>query len=246
MHLTSSIMKDQAEESKKTKDLVLEFFNKKTQMYKAYRVLDDVFSFRSTDEEEIKDFLQEARNQFSLIDSRQLFNENTRLIQEMKKLSPEIMNQFLPEYKNIMNVCHLIKDDKTVKEGLDLNSKVKKMIMEKEDDTLNYVDDIILKQYVKNFDTELNDSLNESQQSLIKDYINLELDSGEMRYSIRTRIKSICETLERSYDDEELLDSSRESMKKLSSDLKESLRVPITDDTIHMIMVGYDVLEALA
>ena len=117
--------------------------------------------------------LSETRKEYEALDKREIFNEQTKMINKInKQVSKEVFNNFVPNYKSLATVGQLFNnEDLPVKERVILEevalsymtSRDKKYLQENQ---MEPIDNIVYTKFVDRFNNKYN-SLNESQISLL-------------------------------------------------------------------------------
>jgi hypothetical protein len=117
--------------------------------------------------------LSETKKEYNALDKKQIFNEQTKLINKInKQVSKDVFNNFVPNYKSLATIGQLFNnEDLPVKERVILEevalnymiSGAKKQIQENQMDP---VDNIVYNNFVDRFNDKYG-LLNESQISLL-------------------------------------------------------------------------------
>lgn len=160
------------------KKLILEFFNNNTCLG-AELYLYGCVKKPNVDKSLADKYLAEVKYRHAALDRRELFNEQTRLINKINKsLGMEIYNNFIPYYKDLATISQIFNDTTPVKEKILLEQEVLKRFentnTQKE---LKPIDNIVYKTFVKSFNEKYSNLLSE-QKDLLTKYISSFADDG--------------------------------------------------------------------
>lgn len=148
------------------------------------RELDIYKSFDSVQDLEpsvVEKVLVESKKQFSNLDRKKIFDEQTKVISKINKsLGPEVWNTFVTDFKKVATINQVLKQDISPKkqvmlEARLLDSLVKKKVEKKPFPNINK---LAMKSFIENFNTEYAETLVENQKVLLNKYISSYEDSG--------------------------------------------------------------------
>jgi hypothetical protein len=145
--------------------------------------------------------IYEARIQKSSIDNRKLFAQQTALIDQInKELSPDVFNNFIPNYKDVATIFQIFHPKtKTKKRVIMENYLVKKMISEeeKEKELLKPIDNLTYKMFAKKFNEKYSSKLLDEQKELLRRYIRSFVDNGiDLKVFLNEEIPKLKESIE--------------------------------------------------
>ena len=118
--------------------------------------------------------MEAKHKRFSDINEKELFNEQTSLIEDINKnIGKQTFSHFLPNYKNLATISQIFNKDISVKNKVLLeNSVIKTMLVENKKETeMKPVGNIAFDIFLKKFNEKYNGTLLEEQQDLIKNYL---------------------------------------------------------------------------
>jgi hypothetical protein len=179
--LVREVVKQSIAKNKEKRNLAIsllkEFFNKNTLLYKDLQLYKSILETREVKEKIAFKILVEAKSVKSGIDKSVLFTEQSKIINKInKELSPEVFMNYVPTYKYLASVGMFFGDN--------LNPKQKVLLEEKILDymTLNEnkvsikeekkVDSLVVKTFVKRFNSTYSKNLLTEQKELINHFIN--------------------------------------------------------------------------
>jgi len=125
----------------------------------------------------------ETKKQFDILDKRQIFNNQSALIEDInKRLGENIYNNFVPDYKELATINQLFygkvrpKDQVFLEEGIvDRLASTKE---QKNEARTKPLDNLALKTFFNKFNKEYSGSLLKEQQSLLSHFIASFNDNG--------------------------------------------------------------------
>ena len=121
--------------------------------------------------------LQETKRQYDLLNKKDLFNQQTKLLNSInKKLSRNIFNNFIPDYKNLATISLVFGDNKlSIQKKIileqELISRMSKGEVEQKQKDLERIDKLTFKVLMKKFEEKYKGSLIKEQKELISNYI---------------------------------------------------------------------------
>lgn len=159
------------------KDLILEFFNNNSWLG-AELYLYGCLKKPDVDRSLADKYLAEVKYRHSGLDKRELFNEQTRLINKINKLlGADTFNNFIPYYKDLATISQIFNDVTPVKDKLLLEQEVMSRFENKVEKELKPIDNIVYKTFVKKFNDKYSSLLSEQKELLTK-YISSFADDG--------------------------------------------------------------------
>ena len=125
----------------------------------------------------------ETKKQFDILDKRQIFDNQSALIEDInKRLGENIYNNFVPDYKELATINQLFygkvrpKDQVFLEEGI--VDKLASTEEQKNEARTKPLDKLALKTFFKKFNEEYSDSLLKEQQNLLSHFIASFNDNG--------------------------------------------------------------------
>jgi hypothetical protein len=127
--------------------------------------------------------LNEAKYQYELLNKRDIFNEQTRLIGVLNKMSNgSIFNTFVSDYKNLATISQIFNNTVPLKEKILLETavitKMTSTVENSEKDKMLTLDSLTYKLFVKKFNEQYSNSLLSEQKELLTKYVMSFADGG--------------------------------------------------------------------
>jgi hypothetical protein len=191
---TKCVLSGDKERRKKVVAIFREHFKKGTALYQEKRLYSALLETMGLSNSVAEKLLNEVKLQRSRIDDKQLFNEQTALIDKINKaLNGEPFNNFVPDYKNLATVAQIFSANTDIKERVLLESKIVEDLSasaeEKNQEKLQSIDSLTYKTFVKKFNEQYGETLLPEQKDLITKYVMSFVDNGiELKYFLNEEI----------------------------------------------------------
>ena len=173
--LTLAIVNKKTEQKKLIEGTLIKFFKKGTNLQKDLDSYKAIYETKNASPRNAEKLLMEAKHKrFSNVDEKELFNEQTNLIDYINKnIGKQAFSHFLPNYKNLATISQIFNQEISVKNKVLLeNNIIKTMLVEDKKETeMQPVDNIAFNIFLKKFNEKYNGTLLEEQQDLIKNYL---------------------------------------------------------------------------
>lgn len=117
----------------------------------------------------------EVRRDINSINEKKLVREKNTLVSRINKnISKDVFNNFVPNYKSLATIARIFNDktptkERVLMESVLLESLTKEAIQEKKED-LKHIDSLVIRNFVKNFNSHYEDLLVE-QRNLLQLYV---------------------------------------------------------------------------
>lgn len=230
--LTKSTINEDTEKVAQLKRIILESFKAGSQLGNQLELYKDLEQFRCNNSEEARDFLSLCRDfNKDSIDKRQLFNEQTKLINRINTLDKNIFNNFLDNYK-LISSANIFLENKTPPSKLGKHEKVLlEFFVKKEVPTLEDVDDLTFRVFVKNFNKKYDENLTENNKKVLRTFLK-----SQMGLAIREdaeQIKEVLKDLTREAKEHKIndkLDYLKEGLEKIDLFVKDFTEETLKDE----------------
>jgi len=179
--LVREVVKQSIAKNKEKRNLAIsllkEFFNKNTLLYKDLQLYKSILETREVKEKIAFKILVEAKSVKSGIDKSVLFTEQSKIINKInKELSPEVFMNYVPTYKYLASVGMFFGDNLNPKQKVLLEEKILDYMTLNENKVTikeeKKVDNLVVKAFVKRFNSTYSKNLLTEQKELINHFIN--------------------------------------------------------------------------
>ena len=189
--ITKCIVENNAPKKQTIVSVVKEYFTKDSYLKKELDLYRTVLETRKLKVHTAEKLLNEVKKEHDKLDKKELFNEQTRLINKINKsISKDVFDNFVPSYKSIATVYQLFNhEEMPMKERVLLEgSLVDNMLLSKKKkqeatSQLKPIDNIVYKKFVENFNSTY-DNLNEKQTNLLRHFVNSVNDEGKLQFNV--------------------------------------------------------------
>ena len=187
---------------------------------------------QSLDEKTSQKVLIESRRQKIMIDPTGLFKQQTELIHDInKELSPEVFNNFVPNYKALATIDQMFSQKTSPKNKVILEGEiVKGMTTTVQNVETSAIDNITFRTFVGKFNDKYESGLLQEQKDLLTRYITSFSDNGlELKMYLNTEIGRLKTKLAEAVNvdaiknDEDMLNKTNQIVEKLKSFAKSDI-----------------------
>jgi hypothetical protein len=175
----ASMYKDE-NKRKNTMSIMKEFYSKGKLLKNELEIYNSLDSIADLPKETREKVLKEAKRQFTSLDRRQIFNEQTRLINKInKKLGKEAWSNYIASYKKYATINQVLSVSNDPRKQVLAEGKLLESLVTKQDkNSFPKVNNLAVKTFIEKFNLEYGEQLNESQKDFLKKYIMSYLDDG--------------------------------------------------------------------
>jgi hypothetical protein len=199
--ITNSILEKNEQNKNAFLKVCKTFFSKNSILKKElelYKAINEAYELPQNIAEKL---LNEAKYQYAFLNKKAIFDEQTKLINILNKLSNgNIFNTFVPDYKNLATISQVFNNTTNIKEKVLLeNAIINKMITTPENaekEKLQTIDSLTYKLFVSKFNEQYGESLLGEQKELLTKYVMSFADGGiEFKIFINEEISRLKQTL---------------------------------------------------
>jgi hypothetical protein len=208
--ITSSIIEKNSDKKNFLIGVLKEFFGTNKILKKELDLYGAINQTHGMDKEVAEKLLREAKFQYETLDKKNIFNQQTKLINVLSRYSNgKIFSRFVPDYKNLATISQVFNNSVPIKEKILLETTlVNKMVSsqeESEKEKLQTIDSLTYKLFVKKFNEQYSASLLSEQKQLITKYVMSFADSGiEFKLFLNEEIERIKNALKSSAGNKEI------------------------------------------
>jgi len=171
--ITVAIIKNDHERKDKAVSILKKHFKPGSVLSKHLECYRSLYETKNVDEKTSEKIIKEAKIGSRLLDAHGLFVSQSDLIDDVnKELSPQVFNNFVPNYKTLATIYQMFSDDSGPKKSVVLeNQLINTMTGNQHKNTLEPIDNIAMASFVTKFNQKYSDSLLENQRTLLNLYI---------------------------------------------------------------------------
>lgn len=204
---TVAIIKESHGTKEKVVSIIKKHFVPGSVLYKDLQNYRSLYENQSLPRDIAEKIVKEAKLASRLLDTEGLFLSQSDLIADVnKELTPEVFNNFVPNYKTLASIAQMFSDKPSPKSTVILeNNIIENMTLsETKQETMEPIDNLIMTSFVKRFNEKYKDELLENQKALLNHYITSFADNGiQLKTFLNTEITSLKEALVSSLEGED-------------------------------------------
>ena len=125
VELTKAVLSNDKNSQSNIKSIIKEHFRKDSTLLNDLRIYQAITETKDVAQDTAAKILEEAKKQKSSIDSKQLFNEQNKVINKINKsLSTNFFSNFIPNYKDLASVSQIFNTSVPIKSRVLLEQEV--------------------------------------------------------------------------------------------------------------------------
>ena len=224
---TVAIIKENHEVKNKAIAIIKKHFVPGSVLYKDLQNYRSLYENQNLHREIAEKIIKEAKLAHRVMDPHGLFVSQSDLITDVnKELTPEVFNNFVPNYKTLASIAQMFSDKSSPKSMVILENNIinNMTLSEDKQDSLQTIDNLVLKSFVDKFNEKYQTELLENQKNLLNHYITSFVDNGlGLKMFLNSEIARLKEELTNSLDtkvikeDTDLVEKTNQVLEKLSS-----------------------------
>lgn len=236
--LIRELAKTIIEKNKKKKNILMklirEHFKGGTILAKDMDLYKSILDTKNVERHTAERLIFESRMQKKTIDHRELFKEQTEIINKINKfISPGAFSNFIPNYKDLATIFQIFNPKVKTKQRILLENHMINIMVteeERERELLKPIDNLTYKTFVQKFNEKYSNQLVKEQKELLSKYISSFADHGiELKIFLNEeipRLKNIVKNslnLQEIKNDPEMMEKAEKVIKILETTSKRVL-----------------------
>ena len=249
--LTRSIVEKNNELKKDILIIAKEHFSKGTILSKELSLYNVLKETKNVERRIAEKIFFEALNSYSSLSKREIFNEQTRVIEKInKKIGPSSFSTFVTGYKDLASIAQIFGDNLSVKEKVLLEEKIIENMLSSEEkaEQMKPLDSLTYKTFISKFNNKYSDSLLEEQKDLLTNYLTSFSDNGiSLKVFLNEEIGRIkeelskCISIQEIKQDETMLNKTKKIFEKLDAFKEKEFNKTMLSE---MLKIQYFISEA--
>lgn len=241
--ITKSVMGKDPSRRETALGICKKYFGKSSPLYQEREIYKSLLESAGLQEEKLGKVLAEAKGEYGNLDTKEIFNTQTQLINEINKsLDPDVLKYFVPNYKNLATIAQILNRELPVKERVLLEeSFIKQHSAEtKEESALEPTDALVYRTFVESYNEKYEDNLLAEQKEMITRHALSFSDNGlSLRIFLNEEIGRLKKHIKESKEDtvfkeDEQMSSKLDSVYGILENFKNN--ETITEDDIIRIL----------
>lgn len=240
---TKAILAKDEPKRNKVVNTIKESFAPGTELRQELDCYKALASSESFDKPTAEKLVFEVKRDRTNIDNAKLIKEKNALVSRINKnISKDVFNNFVPNYKDLSTIARVFSVKTPTKERVlmesTLVSNLTKDLMVESNEGLKHIDSLVVKTFVKNFNQQYDDLLNE-QRNLLQLYVT-SVNDGQttFKYFINEELHRIKQIVENSLTTEEVAQDSdmMSGTKRVLTLIEEMRELEINDKYLMKLM----------
>ena len=173
--ITVAIIKNDSERKNKAINIVKKHFKPNSVLRKHLDCYRSLYESQDLDEKTSEKIIREARMASRLLDTQGLFVGHSNLIDDVNtQLSPQVFNNFVPNYKTLATIDQLFSLKTTPKTRVMLETQLIDTMTSQaaQKQTMQPIDNLVITSFVSKFNDKYQESLSEEQNTILNLYIS--------------------------------------------------------------------------
>ena len=205
LELSKAAMTSDSEKKNKLVALLKENFYKGSDLKRdldIYRSFDDVSDLEGN---MIEALIQEAKAQFSSLNRKDIFRQQTIIINEINKsVGQHAWANFVPSYKKLATINQAINKTQAPKKQILIEKKLVNLLSEPKTEKMPFpnINNLAVKTFINKFNHQYGESLNENQKTLLGKYIMSSNDDGvDFKMHVYEEVDCLKEAISKKVDE---------------------------------------------
>ena len=244
--LTKAIVQENKNKQTKVKGILREFFSKGKALKAELDIYRSLMETKDVSEDFSRRLLHESKVDFTKLDRKEIFNEQTTLINKINKaLGSTAFGNFVPNYKDLATLGLFFQNDNlNAKKRIMLESKMVNFLTRKEQNhtEMKPVDQLEFKMFVKRFNETYKNSLLREQKELLSNFIISFSDNGlGLKSFLNDEIGRLKESVN-THIVKDLNTPLNENFKKVKAKLDGYAKTPVNSKIVEEVFYIQDLL----
>ena len=244
--LTKAIIKENKEQQTVVKTILREFFSTGKPLRQELNLYNSLLESKEMSKDYSQRFLVETKKDFDNMDRKEVFNEQTALINRINKaLGSKTFSNFVPNYKDLATVGLFLQDSNIgAKKRIMLEDKMVSFLGRKEQalTEMKHLDKLEFKMFVDRFNSTYEHSLLKEQKELLGNFITSYSDNGlGLKVYLNNEIGRLKEAVST-----EIVEGTNvaltENFKKVKAKLDSYAKTPLNEAVVEEIFYIQDLL----
>jgi hypothetical protein len=246
--LTKAIVVEKnVQKQKEIRSIMKRYFNpdkplgRELQLFKALQ--------ESIEKQYADKYVNVIKNERAAISESELEQEHSRLINEVnKRISPNVFNNFVSNYKNLATIAQIFSYKTPPKEKMLLEEKLKQDLTKTDSVEENKMDDVTYRVFVDKFNKLYGDNLLREQKELLTRFISSVSDNGvELKLYLNEEIGNLKAKVSKLYEQEEFKNSPQlvEGLNGVRDFLNNFNKKPFDDDSLKKVLKVQELVKEI-
>lgn len=249
--LTESVVKNNKNKQHKIVTIIREHFNTSSTLKKELELYRSIYETKEIEQNIAEKIVTQVKKDHDCLDKKSLFQEQSALINKINRtLSNKVYNNFVPNYKTIASVYSIFQDGLPAKDRVLLEQNIVQQMSANVDEEIikkqEPIDNLTYNTFVKSFNKEYEDVLNENQKALLGSYVSSFEDNGiDFKIFLNEEIGRIKNELTSASTSSAFLSDKtlKEKLETVYTILDKTKEKPIDTETIELVLNAQQLIE---
>jgi len=180
--MTKAVVSNNKKNIAKISNIVKKYFSRGGILKEEVDLYKTLTETSGLDKDTAGKLLSEVKRVYFALNREEIFDEQSKAIKAVNRtLTKDVFSNFVPNYKNLATISQMFSEKTPIKQRVLLEKKVLENLTKQSStnsDTLQPIDNIVYKTFVKNFNEKYSTSLISEQKELLNKYIVSFMDNG--------------------------------------------------------------------
>jgi len=239
---TVAVLKNEKAKKDKAVSIIKKHFHGDSLLKRDLECYRSLYENQNIDPKISEKILKEASLQRHLIDSEELFKQQSALINDInKELSSDVFSTYVPNYKTLATIDQIFSSKTSPKSRIILESEIIRSMsaVESQDNINQNIDGVLFKTFVQKFNDKYDTDLLEEQKELLTHYIVSFSDNAlQLKYFLNEEITRLKNSLKQATEISDINSDSTmlEKTKKVISRLDGYSKASINEEIILTVL----------
>ena len=196
---TFAVLKNNKSKKDKAVSILRKHFHGDSILKRDLECYHSLYENQNTNQLTSEKILKEARLQRQMIDSGNLFKQQTALIDDINKdLSPDVFNTFVPNYKTLATIDQIFSNKTSPKSRIILENEIINSMTASigVENSINNVDKVLFATFVEKFNNKYDTDLLQEQKELLTHFIvSFSDNSLQLKYFLNEEVARLKDEL---------------------------------------------------
>lgn len=250
--LTESVVRNNKNKQNKIVSIIKDHFSGESVLKEELDLYKSIYETKDLEKNTAEKIVTQVKQRHDTLDKKKLFREQSALINKINKtLSTKVYNNFVPNYKTIASVYSIFQETLPVKDRVLLEENIVQQMsssVEQESQKQEPIDSLTYNTFVKTFNQEYSEILNENQKELLNSYI---ISFGDNQLQFKTylneeigRLKNKLKTFKLS-NVSILNEDLKQKIEKVYNVLDQTKNKKIDTETVEIVLSTQQLLEEI-
>ena len=172
--LSKATMREELQKKNNILSILKTYFAKGKPLKEDLEIYNSFINIKDLSRATIEKILTEAKKQFLKLDAKRIYQEQTKLINNINKsLGQKIWENFIPNYKNLATINQILQQKLNPQKQIIFENKLIDNLSSSDEEKTAFpkINNLAMKTFIEKFNNQYSDTLNEEQKEFLNKYI---------------------------------------------------------------------------